>query len=73
MSFILLKHNDGIENNICSIDDLNNMINRCEKERPKFICFNDSPALSDLDYEIIKNKIISYLDKKFPEKASFEL
>ena len=71
--FYPIKHDDGIEDNICSIEDLNNMINRCEKEKPKFICFNDSPALSDLDYEIIKNKIIFYLDKNFPEKASFEL
>ncbi|OOF56605.1 Stealth CR1 domain-containing protein [Rodentibacter myodis] len=71
--FFPFKYNDGIEDNICSIDDLNNMIKKCDKLQPNFVCFNDSPTLSDLDYEIIKNRITEYLDRRFPEKGSFEV
>ncbi|OOF67554.1 stealth family protein [Rodentibacter caecimuris] len=71
--FFPFKHNDGIEDNICSINDLNKMIKKCDKLQPNFVCFNDSPTLSDLDYEIIKNKITEYLDRRFPEKGSFEV
>ncbi|BFU60222.1 MULTISPECIES: Stealth CR1 domain-containing protein [Rodentibacter] len=71
--FFPFKYNDGIEDNIFSVDYLDKMIRKCDEQQPKFICFNDSPALSDSDYQVIKDKMIEFLDKRFSEKASFEL
>ena len=36
------------------------------------ICFNDTEQLSKDDFEDVKNKMISFFEKRFPVKSSFE-
>ena len=71
--FYPYKYDDGIETNILTLEDLHNAIRDCEKLHPKFVCFNDSPSLSDSEYVQIRNETLIFFDKRFPEKASFEL
>ncbi len=68
------RHYDDIERNLSSKKDLLEMIDFIESnENVKFACFNDSPYLSDEDYQCVKGILMDYLNKKFPDKASFEL
>ncbi|MFK5185802.1 Stealth CR1 domain-containing protein [Glaesserella parasuis] len=68
------KHYDGIERNLSSIEKLLEMIDSIESNQNiKFACFNDSPYLSDENYNEVKGALMDYLNKKFPTKASFEL
>lgn len=71
--FYPYKHNDGFETNIDSIEKLDKAITICNSEKPNFVCLNDSPSLSNEDFEVIKQKVLEYLSVNFPEKASFEL
>jgi len=67
------KYDDGVETNILTLEDLHKAIQDCEKLNPKFVCFNDSPSLSDNEYVQIRDETLIFFDKRFPEKASFEL
>ena len=37
------------------------------------VCFNDTQLLSQEDFINVKNKMIDFLEKKFPNKSSFEI
>lgn len=71
--FYPCKYNDGFETNIDSAKKLNGIFKSCRKLKPNFVCFNDSPTLSDEDYQIVKSKVIEFFHSHFPDKASFEL
>lgn len=71
--FFPCKYDDGFETNIDSIEKLDKAIAICDSTKPKFVCLNDSPSLSNEDFEIIKEKLLNYLSEYFPGKASFEL
>ena len=67
------KHNDGFVSNIDSHETLNHMIEQLHKTpHINFVCFNDSPELDDTQYETIKHTLQSFLEERFPQKASFE-
>jgi hypothetical protein len=73
-NFYPYKHNDAIIANITSINILNDMLNVIEKnEDINFVCFNDDLDLSDSEFLVVKNKLKSFLEKTFPNKASFEV
>lgn len=36
------------------------------------VCFNDTQLLSNEDFKNVKNKMIDFLEKKFPKRSSFE-
>lgn len=71
--FYPYKHNDGIETNITSINILHKVIQDCNQLKPHFVCLNDSPKLSNDVYKLVKNEMLEFFDKHFPEKSSFEL
>lgn len=71
--FYPYKYNDGVETSILTLDVLYNAIKDCEKLNPKFVCFNDSPNLPDNEYIQMKKETLAFFDKRFPERASFEL
>ena len=71
--FYPFKHDDGLVSNISSFNVLQNMIERLESDPTiNFVCFNDSTDLSDAEYGKVKTELKNYLEKNFPEKASFE-
>lgn len=47
-------------------------ISKILNSKHKVICLNDSDKLSEEDFNKYKEEIIYYLEKKFPEKSSFE-
>ena len=66
------KFNDDLEKNVSSLSILNTMLQEVDDKKPRFVCFNDSPTLSGLEYEVVKQTLLAFLEKKLPEKASFE-
>ncbi|OBX06567.1 glycosyl transferase [Gallibacterium salpingitidis] len=73
--FYPMKYDDGIgDKNIAGLDDLTQIFKELENDKNlKFVCFNDSPELSDEDFYLVKKELITKLEDLFPEKASFEL
>ena len=72
-NFYPYKHNDGLIANVTSIEVLNNMIEKIEKNQNiNFVCFNDDLNLSDLEFSRVKGKLNLFLEKYFPNKSSFE-
>ncbi|MHC5201490.1 Stealth CR1 domain-containing protein [Myroides sp. LJL119] len=69
--FFPFFHNDGLEANISSIKQLKRLLNKVDNYN--FVCFNDSPALADKDFLDVKAELSDLLEKRFYEKASFEL
>lgn len=49
---------------------LKSQINFDEFNDKQMVCFNDTEGLDD--YEVTKEKLINFLDKKLPDKSSFE-
>ena len=43
-----------------------------EHKNCKMICFNDTEQLKQEDFEEVKNRMIDFLDNRFPNKSSFE-
>ena len=73
-NFYAYKHNDALIANLGSEKILDMLINKIEsKKRINFVCFNDDVNLSDSQYEQVKEKLVDYLESKFPNKASFEI
>jgi len=67
------KYNDAMIANLNSMNTLNKLIDEIENNKSiNFICFNDSTALSDIEYDKVKMKLLEYLEKHFPKQASFE-
>jgi hypothetical protein len=67
------KHNDGLVANLDSLNILMEMIEELETNRDiHFVCFNDSVDLPDKEYQQVKETLLSFLKKHFPDKASFE-
>ena len=72
--FYPYKHNDAIIANLGSEKVLNKLIDKIESNDDiNFVCFNDDVNLSDSEYDEIKEKLMEYLESKFPQKASFEV
>ena len=72
-NFYPYKHNDDLVANLDSIKILERMIATLEKNsKINFVCFNDSVNLSDNEYEKVKKMLLSFLEERFPNKASFE-
>ena len=73
-NFYPYKHNDAIIANLGSEKVLNKLIDKIESNDDiNFVCFNDDVNLSDSEYDEIKEKLMEYLESKFPQKASFEV
>ncbi len=71
--FYPYKHNDDLIANITSFSVLEKMIDILNTNHHiNFVCFNDSTDLSDSEYNKVKTKLRNYLEKYFPDKASFE-
>ncbi|MFU2047866.1 Stealth CR1 domain-containing protein [Avibacterium gallinarum] len=73
--FYPAKFNDGIgDKNITSVKDVNEIFEKLKKEpHINFVCFNDSPDLTEQQFSLVKEKLLNELEKYFPEKASFEI
>ena len=68
------KHNDALVSNLDSINILDTLLEEIQNNTNiNFVCFNDSTALSDTEYDKVKTKLITYLENYFPEKSSFEM
>lgn len=52
------------------LNEIEKVINNSEINT---ICLNDSPSCSDENYEFLKKALSVLLNKKFPQKSSFEL
>jgi hypothetical protein len=67
-------HNDGVVVRISSLGELEHTITIIEKsENINFVCFNDQASnMPEEVFKKISEKLISYLEDKFPYKASFE-
>ncbi len=71
--FYPYKHNDDLIANITSFSVLEKMIDTLNTNKNiNFVCFNDSTDLSDEEYYKVKTALSDYLEKHFPDKASFE-
>ena len=73
--FLPMKHNDALSLvNIKSLAGLKTMISNIEDHsNVRFVCFNDSPAIKEDEFELIKEELLKYLEYKFPEPSSFEI
>ena len=72
-NFYPYKHYDGLVANLDSLTILEEMIETLETDQSiRFVCFNDSVDLSDEAYRKVKERLVSFLKKRFPQKASFE-
>lgn len=54
----------------CAYCNLNSNVNFNDYWDKDIVCFNDTERLDN--YEITKKKLIDFLDRKFPNKSSFE-
>ena len=71
--FYPYKHNDGLVANLDSFEILQEMITKLKTDNTlRFVCFNDSVKLSDIEYTKVKHALLSFLEQHFPKKASFE-
>jgi len=67
------KYDDAIIANIDSFEVLQKIIRELNlNHNINFLCFNDSIDLSETEYEKVKTELRNFLEKHFPEKASFE-
>ena len=67
------RYNDDLIANIDSYAVLENLIHTLEtKKHINFVCFNDSTELNNEEYDKVKIKLTTYLEARFPNKASFE-
>lgn len=73
--FYPYKHNDDLKiMNISSLDDLEKMIKMLDNNHNiKFVCFNDGPSLTYGEYINVKERLLTYLENNFPNKATFEI
>jgi len=72
-NFYPCKHNDGMISNLDTLEILETLISNIESNKnTNFVCFNDSTLLSDSEYEKVKITLLTYLENRFPDKASFE-
>ncbi len=72
--FYPYKHNDAIVSNLSSQRVLIKLIRKLENnDSINFVCFNDSPQLSDVEYGEVQKNLLNYLEMRFPKKADFEL
>jgi hypothetical protein len=72
-NFHPFKYNDGLVTNLDSMEILNSMIDKLQStQHINFVCFNDSVHLTDEAYQQVKNTLNDFLEKRFPDKASFE-
>jgi hypothetical protein len=73
-NFYPYKHNDSLIANLGSVNVLNDLIVKIESNKNiNFVCFNDDVNLPEHEYNRVKEKLVVYLDSKFPDKASFEV
>ena len=72
-NFYPYKHNDDLIANLDSIEVFHKMVVTLKKHPEiNFVCFNDSVHLSDAEYATVKKALTTFLQERFPEKASFE-
>jgi hypothetical protein len=72
--YIPYKFNDAMAINIDSKYHLIKLIEMVKKNKTyKFVCLNDSPKLSDYEFEKVKKITNEFLNEKFSDKAAFEL
>jgi len=72
-NFYPYRHQDDLIANISSVEVLEEMLTDLEKsQQTNFVCFNDSTDLSESEYLSVKNRLTDFLEKHFPQKASFE-
>jgi len=72
-NFYPYKYDDAIISNLASINVLDKLLEEIQTNKKiNFVCFNDSTYLSDIEYDKVKFKLMDYLEKYFPDKASFE-
>ena len=64
------KLNKEVYQNSC-YKELTGGIDYNSLENKQMVCFNDTAA-SNSNYDYIKTKLLAFLEKKFPEKSSFE-
>ncbi|MDD7568932.1 MAG: Stealth CR1 domain-containing protein [[Actinobacillus] rossii] len=69
--FVPEKHNDSFVDNIYSLNQLERILE--EKKDIRFLCLNDAPELDVKEFDSVKLCLTSYLEKVFPNKASFEI
>ena len=53
-------------------DELDNIEKALKDSRIKSVCLNDSPKCSEAEFEVLYQKVHELLERKFPEKSSFE-
>ncbi len=71
--FYPYKHDDDLVANITSFQVLKELMQKLEiNPNINFVCFNDSIKLPESEYEKVRMVLIEFLEKYFPEKASFE-
>jgi len=72
-NFTPYKYNDGLVANLDSYSILQTMIQKINTDSSiNFVCFNDSVYLDDKEYHHVKEELLSFLEERFPQKASFE-
>ena len=70
---LLKLYNEAILENPytnCAYCNLNSNVNFNDYWDKDIVCFNDTERLDN--YELTKKKLIDFLDRKFPNKSSFE-
>jgi len=72
--FYPFKYNDGLYVQLDTLEDFKKSVEQIESSNKiKFVCFNDSISMNEDTHQILKTKLISYLNEHFPNKATFEI